>query len=190
MGSPRHRKGVILLQWSQLDFARCLHTYISSHMAVFGAPALCTLSEVTSLLLDAWPGLANYSCALGWGWVSASLWQGSGQRVGCPGSCCQASCHSLRWLRWKCLPSPGPGALWSRWSSLLVTTSSGFLPFLGHLSLFCPFCFPSWTSSLPHAHPPVPSDPTVQTSGYFLRAFCSLRLFLLTSTYLLLSPIL
>jgi hypothetical protein len=78
MGSPRHRKGVTFLQWSQLDFARCLHTYISSHMAAHGAPALCILSEVTSWLLDAWPGLANYSRALGWGWVSASPWQGSG----------------------------------------------------------------------------------------------------------------
>lgn len=80
----------------------------------------------------AWLGSLFLCSRLGLGACQSMV--GSGQRAWCPGSCCHASCHSLRWLRWEQLPKPGPGALWSRWCSLLVTSSSGSLSFLGHLS--------------------------------------------------------
>lgn len=159
MGSVRHVKGVPLLLQFQLDLVRCLLTSISSHMSVHGAAALCTLSEVTSLLLDAWPALANYSCALGWGL-----------------GVCQAMARE--WpegkLPWILLPSQLSLAEVAKVETVAKPRSwcpleqmvfpAGHLPiwlpsFLGSPSSSCPFCFPSWTSSLPHAPPPVPSDP-------------------------------
>lgn len=163
-------KGVTFLQWPQLDIARCLLTYINSHISAHGTPALCTFSEVCSWM----PGLAWLIILMLWAGVGWLPVYGRGV--------------ARRHAAWILLPSqlsltevakvetvakPGLGALWSRWFSLLVTSYSGSHPFLGHLPFFCPFCFPSWTSSLLHTHPVVPSDPiwgqltAVWTSGAF-----------------------
>lgn len=98
-------------------------------------------------LSDTCPRLTYSFCALCWNWVAASLWQGSGQRAGCSGSCCCASCHLWRWLQWNSFQAWAWCPL-NRWCSPLAA-SPYFSPLRSPSSLPSPFCFPSQISSLP-----------------------------------------